>query len=132
MDPDATYREMVATAANLRELLDGIESADEMTEAQRYELTVEAERIAELVDALDGWLAQGGFPPSVLASRTGPSPTPAQGLAFARFMRDQKPRAVHVQFAPFDLPDGYLRVSLNSPKGGIVEGGIAPDGTVST
>ena len=56
MDPDSN---LIETRALVREIL-----------AARFE-SERANRLAELVDALDGWLARGGFLPSPWAATLG-------------------------------------------------------------
>lgn len=55
MDPDANLREMRTLAAKILAA----------TDAEGVELLeVDAPRLAELVEALDGWIRRGGFLPA--------------------------------------------------------------------
>lgn len=64
MDPEAAWQELLALAASTTEIID--ERCDEhgaLEEDDRNEIVNDADRMAELVIALDGWIKKGGFPP---------------------------------------------------------------------
>lgn len=54
MDPDANLAEQRRLAAALR---------DEARTRSHDDLARKAQRLAELVEALDGWMSRGGFAP---------------------------------------------------------------------
>lgn len=54
MDPNANLKEMLELAASLIEAADDEEAID----------PIDAVRLAELVQALDGWIKGGGFLPT--------------------------------------------------------------------
>lgn len=64
MDPEEAYRNMVELARSLLAARDN-DDAD-----LRYALD-DAMELAEAVEALDGWLRKGGFPPKAWAGRAG-------------------------------------------------------------
>jgi len=53
MDPNANLKELLELAQEIREAYDADETISEADSA----------RLAELVEALDGWLSKGGFLP---------------------------------------------------------------------
>lgn len=57
MDPNKTLEEMLALAKRLENAMDTEEYPDDLA------LGEDAEELAALVLALDGWLAKGGFMP---------------------------------------------------------------------
>lgn len=64
MDPEETYRLMMAASDAVTRLVD---SADLTSETLVVDLCDEGEALAKAVQALDSWLRQGGFKPSVWA-----------------------------------------------------------------
>jgi hypothetical protein len=58
MDPQANLAEQRSIAARI------IERLDNPGRVQPYRLEHDAERLAELVQALDEWLTRGGFLPA--------------------------------------------------------------------
>lgn len=58
--------------------------------------------------------------------------TNEQALALARLIEQRTPREVTIEYAPFELPDGYLLVSLASYRMPLFTCGIAPNGDVSS
>ena len=67
MDPNANVEEQRSLAAGILKLvdehLDDIED-DELAEDVNLEFVYKVGRLAELVQALDGWLSKGGFLPA--------------------------------------------------------------------
>lgn len=65
MDPNENLREALAVA---RDILNAWDQADdvlgELPHALKAEVAEKAERLAELVEGLDGWLSRGGFLPA--------------------------------------------------------------------
>ena len=67
MDPEANLAEQLSLAAEIIEIIDG--GVDEggnlsLSEDEMDEVVDNANRLAELVQALDGWLRSSGFLPS--------------------------------------------------------------------
>ena len=60
MDPDANLKEQLEIIARI--IARG--ETGSYTEAERDEQVADAERLADLVEALDGWIKGGGFPPA--------------------------------------------------------------------
>lgn len=58
MDPDANLTEQLELAESLKDLLENEPSAERDAAVDE-----DAERLADLVLALDGWIAGGGFLP---------------------------------------------------------------------
>jgi len=64
MDPEANLAEQLSLAAEIIEIID--ERSDDngvLSDEDKDEVVDNAERLAELVQALDGWLLRGGFLP---------------------------------------------------------------------
>jgi hypothetical protein len=64
MDPDANLREQQQLAAALLEQLDHIPDAWAMTTSEAADVATMANRLAELVQALDDWIRSGGYLPN--------------------------------------------------------------------
>lgn len=98
-------------------------------------LAIDAARLGELVEALDGWRRSGGFDP-YLPAENGKLPSHAQMLALGRIMRANGWQGARVQLGSFGLPGDYLHaIGTHRPgsgAGGLVECGIDPAGDVST
>ena len=78
MDPNANLREQRELAREILELVDRIEYG---RDARRIELSARAARLAELVEALDQWIAGGGFLPDsweIAHKRAAPPPQCAE------------------------------------------------------
>jgi hypothetical protein len=58
--------------------------------------------------------------------------TDEQGLTLARMMRDFKASGARIVKEPFDLPDGYIGVTLDIGNAGTYEAGVAPNGDASS
>lgn len=63
MDPKANLSEQLALAAEIIEIIYGRSSYGVLSDEDRDEVVENAARLAELVQALDGWLRRGGFLP---------------------------------------------------------------------
>ncbi len=64
MDPEANLAEQLSLAAEIIEIID--ERGDEdgnLCDEDKDEVVDNANRLAELVQALDGWIRSGGFIP---------------------------------------------------------------------
>jgi hypothetical protein len=61
MDPDANLREQLKLAKWMQSIVNGKQSYT------KTEFEVNAVRLAELVQALDGWISKGGFLPTTWA-----------------------------------------------------------------
>ena len=65
MDPNANLREQREHVRDIYAINDSADSdTGEYTEDQELALVGHASRLAELVEALDGWITGGGFLPS--------------------------------------------------------------------
>lgn len=59
--------------------------------------------------------------------------TDEQALTLARLMRDFDAREAHVQVGAFDLPEGYVTVTIpGGNAGNAFVAGIAPNGDASS
>lgn len=67
MDPNANLAEQLELARQSQAINDA--GGDELTEDQELELVAIATRLAELVLALNEWIARGGFLPAVWRGR---------------------------------------------------------------
>jgi len=63
MDPDANLREQRATAKSILAIVDDGNGDGTFTPDQLEALAVNAAKLAELVESLDGWIANLGFLP---------------------------------------------------------------------
>ena len=61
MDPDANLKEQLELAQEIQDRLDGDEL--EAEEYSKWQLGVDASRLADRVQALDQWIDNGGFLP---------------------------------------------------------------------
>jgi hypothetical protein len=59
MDPNANLEELRRLAAEILNM-----TVEQMGETETGDLMARATRLAELIEALDGWLTKGGFLPS--------------------------------------------------------------------
>lgn len=64
MDPDANLIEQRQTTRAITALVDACADDGTFTPAQLLELSHLAARLADLVEALDGWITGGGFLPA--------------------------------------------------------------------
>ena len=64
MDPDANLREQREIARAIQKVLDDCNGDGSLTDGQQFYVAAQAERLAELVEALDGWITKGGFLPA--------------------------------------------------------------------
>lgn len=125
MDPKASIEAMLDRA---REIIRAIDAGEE----GGMRMQDLAGELAEYAIALHEWRTNGGFDPYLRTD--GDTPTPAQGIALARVMRDFHSNGARVTAKTFDLPEGYLAVTLYDPqdRGPDFECGIAPNGDVSS
>jgi hypothetical protein len=63
MDPNANLREQRELAKEILHIQDNCSAFGEFTYNQEQDLIQHAQRLAELVEALDGWIKKGGFLP---------------------------------------------------------------------
>lgn len=63
MDPDANLKELLERANEITRCWDDCNADGALTYDQLTFVAGEAERVAELVKALDGWIKGGGFLP---------------------------------------------------------------------
>lgn len=66
MDPDANLAELLELARNVE---DNESDVDDMSNDELRRIADDAQRLSELVCALDGWLRQGGFKPERWADK---------------------------------------------------------------
>jgi hypothetical protein len=64
MDPEANLRAQRETTRDIMKIWDACGHDGNFTPQQENELVHYAYRLAELVEALDGWIKGGGFLPS--------------------------------------------------------------------
>lgn len=56
-----------------------------------------------------------------------------QAEAFARLIKQYQPNMLRIEYAPFDLPEGYVAFSLETrTHSHVIHGGIDLEGNVST
>lgn len=65
MDPNANWKETVSLAHSIQEKADNYDEA----QMKKYQIVDDALRLAELVIALEEWLAKGGFPPKAFEKK---------------------------------------------------------------
>jgi hypothetical protein len=63
MDPNANLAEQLRHAKTILELVDNCSDDGQYSPQQLEAFSHEAYRLAELVEALDGWIRKGGFLP---------------------------------------------------------------------
>lgn len=66
MDPNANMAEQRSLAAEITQKIDELEDEhafEQLSAQERYDFLCDAGRLAELVQALDGWITSGGFLP---------------------------------------------------------------------
>ena len=63
MDPDANLKEQLEIVRDIQKVYDDCNADGTFTEDQEVHLGEQAGRLAELVEALDGWIVKGGFLP---------------------------------------------------------------------
>ncbi len=64
MDPNANLSETRRIVRTINEIQDACPDDGDYTDRQLQQLARHANRLAELSEALDGWLSSGGFFPS--------------------------------------------------------------------
>jgi hypothetical protein len=64
MDPDANLKEQRSLAREILARWDDCADDGTLTESQTIALAFKANRLAELVEALDQWITAGGFLPA--------------------------------------------------------------------
>lgn len=69
MDPNAAWEELLRLALAIEERTNDADEEDTEKALDDAELAQDAQRMAELVLALNGWAANGGFPPTVFAQK---------------------------------------------------------------
>jgi hypothetical protein len=64
VDPDENLKQLLEVASDVKEIFDNPNGdEDTLSEDQGIEVELHAERMSELVLALDGWIKGGGFLP---------------------------------------------------------------------
>ncbi len=63
MDPKANLREQLDIAREIQRIWDNCKDNGELTTVQRKQVAGMADRLSELVLALDDWQRKGGFSP---------------------------------------------------------------------
>ena len=63
MDPNKNLQEQLRIAADILELIPEGEVNEGQSRMSLNELVTAAERLAELVEVMNGWLSKGGFLP---------------------------------------------------------------------
>jgi len=63
MDPNANLKEQLDLVRAINQIRDNCGADGSYTDAQLTALAGYAERLAELVEAMDGWIRKGGFLP---------------------------------------------------------------------
>src|SRR5258705_7165069 len=71
MDPEANLREQRRLGADMNKIRDNCTDDGQLTVQQRVDLEHDAYRLAELVEALEGWIASGGFLPKAWKATRG-------------------------------------------------------------
>lgn len=64
MDPNANLKEQLEISATILKTWDDCNADGTLTSDQMEFVSDQANRIAELVEALDGWMCKGGFAPA--------------------------------------------------------------------
>ncbi len=70
MDPNANLAEQLKIAKDIEKVWDDCNADGTLTREMSEHVAEQANRLAELVLALDGWLTSGGFPPTRWAVMT--------------------------------------------------------------
>jgi hypothetical protein len=65
MDPTSNYAQQVWLAYSMQDCSDGGHSVKQCT------CLIDADRLVELVLALNAWISRGGFPPDQMRTREG-------------------------------------------------------------
>jgi hypothetical protein len=69
MDPDANITEQLSIARAILRTWDNCSEDGELTAEQYRAMAQDANRLAELIQALDGWITSGGFLPELWRSK---------------------------------------------------------------
>lgn len=64
MDPDTNLKEQREIAREIQAIWDDCNEDGTLTVSQMVVISEKAGRLAELVEALDGWISRGGFLPA--------------------------------------------------------------------
>jgi hypothetical protein len=109
--------------------------ADDDSDGGGFTLVVYPSPAGERVrDALDYFVAELNTALGIAAATAAEAPpmSDAQGVALAGIARRFNANAVRVAMRPFDLPEGYLLVTLTPGSGGDFVCGISPTGEISS
>lgn len=63
MDPNANLQWQLEEVDGINEIIDAADDDGNLDDDQKNELVDRAQRLAELVESLHGWIAGGGFLP---------------------------------------------------------------------